>query len=49
MLDRDLCQLFGVDEFKQFIMKELDWTEDQLNDPSITPLRYIEAVFLYRL
>lgn len=42
MLDPQVCKLFGVDEFTQFIMKELDQAEDQLYDPQLTPIRYIE-------
>ena len=43
MLDKQLCKILGVDEFKQYIMKELDYVEDQLNDPQLTPVRYIEV------
>lgn len=47
MLDKDVCQLFGVDEFKQKIMEELDYAEDQLYDPTLTPIRYIEVKARY--
>ncbi len=36
MLDKKLCALFGVDEFAQWLMKELDDLEDILTDKSKT-------------
>ena len=47
MLDKELCELFGVDEFKQYIMKELDWAEEQLYDEHLPPIRYIEVKSKY--
>lgn len=42
MLDKELCTLFGIDEFTQYIMKELDYVEDQLYEQNVSPVRYIE-------
>lgn len=47
MLDKELCALFGVDAFTQYIMKELDYVEDQLNDQNISPVRYIDLKARY--
>ena len=42
MLDKELCAIFGIDTFTQYIMKELDYVEDQLHEQNISPVRYIE-------
>lgn len=42
MLDTELCALFGIDAFTQYIMKELDYVEDQLHEQNISLVRYIE-------
>lgn len=47
MLDKELCELAGIDEYLQTIMKELDWAEEQLYDPNITPIKYIEVKAKY--
>lgn len=47
MLDKDVCEALGIDPFAQKIMKELDWAEEQLYDPNITPIRYIEIKARY--
>ena len=47
MLDKELCKLAGIDEYLQTIMKELDWAEEQLYDPAITPIKYIEVKARY--
>ena len=47
MLDKELCTLFGIDEFTQYIMKELDYVEDQLYEQNVSPVRYIELKARY--
>ena len=47
MLDKQLCAAFGIDEFNQWIMKQLDYTEDQLYASEISSPRYIELKAKY--
>ena len=47
MLDKELCTLFGIDEFTQYIMKELDYVEDQIYEQNVSPVRYIELKARY--
>lgn len=42
MLDKELCAAFGIDKFSQWIMKQLDYVEDQLYESQISSPRYIE-------
>ena len=32
MLDKELCEIFGIDEFTQWLMKELDEAEEELSN-----------------
>lgn len=47
MLNKTLCAIFGIDKFNQWIMSQLDYLEDQLYSPDITPLKYIEVKAKY--
>lgn len=47
MLDKYVCEALGIDPFVQKFMAELDWAEEQLHDPNITPIRYIEIKSRY--
>lgn len=47
MLDKELCAIFGVDAFTQYIINELDYIEDQLYQQNISPIRYIELKARY--
>lgn len=47
MLDKELCAAFGIDEFSQWIMKHLDYTEDQLHELQLSTPRYIELKSRY--
>ena len=42
MLNKQLCAIFGIDEFNQWLMKQLDYIEDQLYASDISSPRYIE-------
>lgn len=42
MLDKQLCALFGIDQFNQWVMAQLDYVEDQLYASEISSPRYIE-------
>ena len=48
MLDRQLCAVFGIDKFTQWVMKQLDYVEDQLYESEISSPRYIELKSRYQ-
>lgn len=47
MLDKQVCKALDIDPFVQKLMAELDWAEEQLYDPNITPIKYIEVKSRY--
>ena len=42
MLNKDLCAAFGIDEYSQWLIKQLDYIEDQLHATEISTPRYLE-------
>lgn len=42
MLDKTLCAAFGIDEFNQWIIKQLDYIEEQMHDDNISAPRFIQ-------